>query len=102
MNFGNLVQQAQQMQRKVNKVKKEFDEKEFDFTSQNNVITGKIKGNLEIIEIHIDQTMFNAENQQDVEDLLLVTINNKVKEINQEREDTISKVTNGVDVSAFL
>ena len=30
MNFANLVQQAQQMQKKVAKAKKEFDEKEFD------------------------------------------------------------------------
>lgn len=102
MNFGSLVQQAQQMQRKVNKVKKEFDEKEFSFASQNNIVMGKIKGNLEITEIRIDEAMFNTENQQDVQDLLLVTLNQIVKDVNQEREDTINKITNGVDVSAFL
>lgn len=102
MNFGSLVQQAQQMQRKVNKVKKEFDEKEFSFASQNNIVIGKIKGNLEITEIRIDEAMFNTENQQDVQDLLLVTLNQIVKDVNQEREDTINKITNGVDVSAFL
>lgn len=102
MNFGSLVQQAQQMQRKVNKVKKEFDEKEFSFASQNNIVTGTIKGNLEITKIHIDESMFNTENQQDVQDLLLVTLNQIVKDVNQEREDIINKVTNGVDVSAFL
>lgn len=102
MNFGSLVQQAQQMQRKVNKVKKEFDEKEFSFASQNNIVIGKIKGNLEITEIRIDEAMFNSENQQDVQDLLLVTLNQIVKDVNQEREDTINKITNGVDVSAFL
>ena len=42
MNFANLVQQAQQMQKKVAKAKKEFDEKEFDIASQNDIITGKI------------------------------------------------------------
>ena len=55
MNFANLVQQAQQMQKKVAKAKKEFDEKEFDIASQNDIITGKIKGSLEITELHIDQ-----------------------------------------------
>lgn len=102
MNFNNLVQQAQQMQRRVNKAKKEFDEKVFDFASQNNVVVGKMKGNLEIVELHIDEALFNAENKQDIEDLLLVTINNKVKEVAQAKEDTINKLTNGVDVSAFL
>ena len=102
MNFANLVQQAQQMQRKVNKIKKEFDEREFDIVSQNNIIAGKMKGNLSIIELHIDQTMFNTDNQEDVEDLLMVTINQMIDKINKEREDTLNKVTNGVDVSAFI
>ena len=102
MNFANLVQQAQQMQRKVNKIKKEFDEREFDIVSQNNIINGKMKRNLSIIELHIDQTMFNTDNQEDVEDLLMVTINQMIDKINKEREDTLNKVTNGVDVSAFI
>ena len=35
MNFGQLMQQAQQMQRKVNKAKKQLDEKEYPIVSQN-------------------------------------------------------------------
>ena len=53
MNFGNLLQQAQQMQRKVNKAKKEFNEREFEFKSQDDYIVGKMKGNLSISELHI-------------------------------------------------
>jgi len=102
MNFGNLVQQAQQMQRKVNKAKKEFDQKEFDFTSQNDVVTGKMKGDLSITELHIDPSMMSIDSKEDVEDLLIVTINQMVQKISKEREDTLNKVTNGVDVSAFL
>lgn len=102
MNFGNLVQQAQQMQRKVNKAKKDYDAKEFDFASQNDIITGKMKGSLEITELHIDQSMMNVENQQDIEDLLVVTINQIIDKISKDKEDTLNKITNGVDVSAFL
>lgn len=102
MNFGNLVQQAQQMQRKVNKAKKDYDSKEFDFASQNDIITGKMNGSLEITELHIDQSMMNVENQQDVEDLLVVTINQIIDKISKDKEDTLNKITNGVDVSAFL
>lgn len=102
MNFSNLMKQAQQMQRKVNKAKKEFDEKEFDFHSQNEVITGKIKGNLEITMLHIDESMMNKADKEDVEDLLMITLNQTIQKVNQEREDTLNKITNGVDVSAFL
>lgn len=102
MNFGNLIQQAQQMQRKVNKAKKEFNEKEFDFVSQNDWIKGKMKGNLEITELHIDTSLLTSESKEDIEALLMVTLNQKIKAIDTEREDTLNQLTNGVDVSAFL
>lgn len=101
MNFGNLLQQAQQMQRKVNKAKKEFGEKKFDFESQNQLITGKMKGNLSITELHISASLIQ-EDQEDMEALLIATINQAIEKVSQEREDTLNKVTNGVDVSAFL
>ncbi|WP_028042590.1 YbaB/EbfC family nucleoid-associated protein [Candidatus Stoquefichus massiliensis] len=102
MNFNNLVAQAQQMQRKVNKLKKQFNEKEFDIISQNELITGKMKGNLSITELHIDQSLLNIDSKEDIEDLIMITINQTVQKIEKEREDTLNKATNGVDVSAFL
>jgi DNA-binding protein, YbaB/EbfC family len=102
MNFGQLMQQAQQMQRKVNKAKKQLDEKEYPIVSQNDMITGKIKGNLEIISLSIDSSLLQNENKEDIEDLLAATLNQMIKKITKEREDTLDKLTNGVDVSAFL
>ena len=102
MNFNQLVKQAQQMQRKVNKTKKEYDEKIFDFESQQGAIKGKINGKLEIVELNIDQQMLNIENKEILQDLLIVTLNENIQKNNQEKEDTLNQVTNGVDVSAFL
>lgn len=101
MNFGNLLQQAQQMQRKVNKAKKEFDEREFEFNSQDDLIVGKMKGNLSIIELHIAPYLMQ-EDQDNMEALLMATINQTIAKVSKEREDTLNQVTNGVDVSAFL
>ncbi len=101
MNFGNLLQQAQQMQRKVNKAKKEFDEREFEFNSQDDLIVGKMKGNLSIIELYIAPSLMQ-EDQDNMEALLMATINQTIAKVSKEREDTLNQVTNGVDVSAFL
>ncbi len=102
MNFNNLVQQAQLMQRKVTKAKKEYDEKEFEIECQSHFITGKMTGDLRIREINIDPSLMNSESKEDLEDILIATINQMTQKISKEREDTIDKLTNGVDVSAFL
>ena len=102
MNFNQLMKQAQQMQRKVNKVKKELDNEIYDFESQQGAVQGKINGKLVIVELNINDQMLNNENKEILQDLIMVSLNETIKKINKEREDTLNKVTNGVDVSAFL
>lgn len=100
MNFNQLMKQAQQMQKKVNKVKKEFNNKEFEFTSQQDLLSGKINGKLEITELYINDSLLK--DKEMLEDVLIVTINEQISKITKEKEDTLNKATNGVDVSAFL
>lgn len=102
MNFNQLLKQAQQMQKKVNKTKKEFAEKVFDFEGQQGIVSGKVNGNLELLELHIKEEMISVENKEMLEDMLVVSINEIMKKIDKEREDTLNKITNGVNVSAFL
>lgn len=102
MNFNQLIQQAQKMQRKVNKVKKEYEQKTFDFSSQQNLITGKMNGKLEIVELNIDDQLLSAENKEMLVDLLTVSLNDIINKVNEDKENTLNQITNGVDVSAFL
>ncbi len=102
MNFNQLVRQAQQMQNKVNKQKKVLDEQVHSFASQGNYIQGSMKGNLELVDLHIDNSLLSVENKDDLEALLVATLNKAIKDINTEREDTLNKLTNGVDVSSLF
>ena len=102
MNFGQLMKQAQQMQNKVNKQKKLLDEKEYPFASQGDLIKGVMKGNLELTDLHIDSSLLGAENKDDLEALLVAALNQAMKDVTKEREDTLNKITNGVDVSSFF
>ena len=46
--------------------------------------------------------MLNIENKELLQDLIVVSLNETIQKVSQEKEDTLNKVTNGVDVSAFL
>jgi len=102
MNFNQLLKQAQQMQKKVNKFKKEYEEKTFDFESQQGLIKGQINGKLEIVQLDINPELLAVENKDMLQDLLTVTLNEIMTKTSSEKEDALNKITNGVDVSAFL
>lgn len=102
MNINQMIKQAQQMQRRVDKVKKEYDEKEFEFSSQQDIVTGVIKGSGEITKLSINKEYLTEDNLEMLEDVLIVTVNENVKKVTQEKEKLVNNITNGVDVSAFL
>ena len=96
------MKQAKQMQKKMNEATKKFEAKSFEFTSQQNLIQCTMKGNLSIVELHIDDSLLTADNKEVLSDMLMITINDATKKIAKEKEDTLSKVSNGVDVSMFM
>lgn len=102
MNFNQLMRQAQQMQKKANKLKKEFEAKEFQFSSSQNLIDLKMNGKLEIVDLKIKEELLDKDSLDMLQDLLTVTINDSIKKIEKEKEDTLNAATNGVDVSMFM
>ena len=102
MNFNQLMRQAQQMQKKDNKLKKEYEAKEFVFNSNQNLIQLKMNGKLEILDLKINEELLDKDNLDMLQDLLTVTINDSIKKIEKEKEDTLNAATNGVDVSMFM
>lgn len=102
MNFNQLMKQAQLMQRKLDKIKKEYDTKEVEFSSSNGLVNGKINGKLEIISININEELINKENKEILEDIIMITVNNAIKEINEEREKAIDAATGGVNMPGLF
>ena len=102
MNINQLMRKAQQMQKKANKLKKEFESKEFEFNSSQNYIYLKMNGLLEIKDLKINEELLEKDNLEMLQDLLTVTINDSIKKIEKEKEDTLNAATNGVDVSMFM
>lgn len=102
MNFNQLLKQAQQMQKKVNKVKKEFEDRIFDFEFQQGLIKGQMNGKLELVQLDIQDQLLMQDNKEMLQDLLMLSMNDIISKVEKEKEDTLNKITNGVDVSGFL
>lgn len=102
MNLASLMKQAKQMQKKMNAATKEFEGKTFEFKHQQNLIQGTMKGDLTIVDLKIDESLLTADNKDVLSDMLMITINEITKKVVKEKEDTLNKISNGVDVSMFM
>lgn len=93
MNMQKLMKQAKEMQNKLEKQIKEFDNEEFEFVYQKS-ITIKIKGSLEILNIEINKELIDPEDKTMLEEMMAEALNEAIEAVNDEK----SKITKGMNI----
>lgn len=88
MNYQKMLKQAKEMQAKLEKKVKEFDEQEFEFNYQKTILI-RIKGSLEILSIDINKELVDPEDKTMLQEMIVEAINEAISSINEEK----SKVT---------
>ena len=94
MNIGAMMKQAQAIQKEMMKAKEEIDSKTYEATSS--FVTVKVKGNKEVESIIINKDSLDKDDIEMLEDIILVAINDTMKQIDKETEQKLGKYTQGI------
>lgn len=94
MNIQAMMKQAQKMQNDMMKAKKEIDGT--TYIGKSSLVTAEVMGNKEIIKIKIDAETIEADEMEMLEDMVLVAINDAMKQIDKDTEDKMGKYTKGM------
>ncbi len=100
MNMNMLMQQAQKMQRDIEKVKAEFDNKEFNYSAAGGAIEIVIKGNKKLSSIKIDESLL--EDKEMLEDCIKAALDGAIDFINSEYEKAMAKVSGGMNIPGMF
>lgn len=99
MDMRRLMEQAQQMQRKLKKVEEELDASEYEGTTGGSTgVSVKINGKNEVLEINIHEDLLDKENREELQDMLLIAMNSAVEQARVDREAKMGSVTQGVSI----
>ena len=94
MNIQAMMKQAQKLQKDMLDEKAKIDEKKFE--GKSSFVSVKVKGTKEIVEIKINKESIDSDEIEMLEDMLLVAINDAMKQIDKETEDKMGKYTQGM------
>lgn len=94
MNIQAMMKQAQKLQKDMLDEKAKIDEKIFE--GKSSFVSVKVKGTKEIVEIKINNESIDSDEIEMLEDMLLVAINDAMKQIDKETEDKMGKYTQGM------
>ncbi len=102
MDMNMLMQQAQKMQRNLEKARKEIEEKMFSFESAGGARKLDIYGNKKIEKIIIDQDLINPEDKEMLEDMIKIAVNEALDKIDSEMEKVMNSATGGMRIPGLM
>jgi len=91
-----LMQQAQKMQKELERAQKKLEETLFEVESAGGAIKISLYGSRKIEKIEIDKDAIDPEDKEMLEDMLKIAMNEAMEKIDDEQAKIQSKMTNGM------
>lgn len=100
-NMNNLLKQAQKLQKDMEEAKKNLESKEFKVTSGGEVVSVRINGKKEILELKLKPEIVDPDDIDMLEDLIISCVNEAYKKVEEENNKEMSKLTGGFNIPGF-
>ena len=94
MNIQAMMKQAQKLQNDMMTEKNKIDNKEF--VGKSSFVTVTLKWTKKVESIKIEQEKLDKDDIEMLEDLIMVAINDAMKQIDNEVEQNLGKYTKGM------
>lgn len=95
-NMGNLMKQAQKMQKDMAKMQEELQEKTVEVTAGGGAITVVATGKKEIKEITIKPEVVDPDDVEMLQDLILASVNEALRKADDMVNEAMGKITGGL------
>lgn len=97
-NMQNMLRQAQKMQENIEAKKVELEEKDYVVTSGGGMVEITVKGNHQVQSIGLNPEVVDPEDVEMLEDMLVAAFNEAVRQIDEESERELERVTGGLNI----
>lgn len=98
----SLMQQAQAMQKQLQRAQKDLESKEFDGSAGGGTVAVRVNGKYEVVEVRISEELLNVEEKDSLESLIAFAINEAIKKVKQNSESVIGGITGGINIPGLM
>jgi DNA-binding YbaB/EbfC family protein len=90
------MRQNQAMQAEMARMQEELDAREVETTAGGGAVAVRVNGKKELVSIKIDPDVMDKEDPEMLEDLILVAINEGLRQIEEMSQNEMGKLTGGL------
>lgn len=96
--FGNLMEQAQQLQERLAKVQEEAGQRTVEGSAGGGMVKATVNGRLEVLSLQVDPSILESGDTEMLLDLIVAAVNQGLRAAQQQVADEMSKLTGGLKI----
>lgn len=101
-SMGDLMKQAQDMQKKVSEMQAELSRKTVTATAGGGMVTVTVNGAHELISIKLEKEVVNPEELEMLSDLVMAAVNEALKKSQELLAAEMAKITGGLNLPGLM
>lgn len=101
-DMRRIMQQAQKMQDELAKVQAKMAEREFEGSAGGGMVTAKVNGGPELIEVKIDPAVIDPDDAEMLEDLVLAAVRQAMDAAVEAASNHLGGLTGGMGAGGLL
>ena len=98
MNMQQIMRQAQKMQKKMEEAQAEAASQVVEASAGGGMVSVKVNGKQELLEIVIEKDVVNPDDVEMLQDLIIVAVNEGLRQIDEISNAEMSKLTGGLGI----
>lgn len=102
MNMGNMMKQAQAMQKKMGQVQEDLAKRVVEGSAGGGMVSVQVSGKQELLNIKIDKEVVDPDDVGMLEDLVIAAVNQGMKNASELAEGEMGKVTGGMNIPGLM
>ncbi len=95
-NMQQMLKQAQKMQQQITKLQEELETREYEATSGGGMVTARVNGKKEIIDLTIKPEAVDPEDVEMLQDLVIAAVNQALRTAEETASGEMNKITGGI------
>lgn len=100
-NYGDMMKQAKIMQKQMEKVQDELKGMQFEASSGGGAVKITVNGEQEVLKVKVNKDIVDPEDIEMLEDMVLVAVNDAIKQSKDEAKNKLAGVTGGLNIPGF-
>jgi DNA-binding YbaB/EbfC family protein len=100
--MGNMMKQAQQMQRKMEEMQKELENREVEASAGGGMVSVRVSGKQQLLGITIEPDAVDPQDVDMLQDLIMVAVNEGIRKSQEMVQGEMSKLTGGMNIPGLF